>query len=139
VGPAICHKYVMEQLGGQHALSMTITRYKKFIQSLKKFPKIAVQFLVEKVLRNCNTLTGQNVRFVLDKTGTEDIFKVNVTKVRNDLEFCKTKQEDEWRLNFVKEIGNIKNNDINLDQIENNLTTEILKNLRKILEYICTS
>ena len=82
------------------------------------------------------THTGQNARFVLDKTGTEDIFKVNVTKVRNDLEFCKTKQEDEWRLNFVKEIVNIKNNNLNLDQNENNLTTE---ELEEILEYICTS
>jgi hypothetical protein len=91
---------------------------------------------VEKVLRNCNTLTGQNVRFVLDKTGTEDIFKVNVTKVRNDLELCKTKQEDEWRLNFVKEIVNIKKNILNMDQNENNLTTE---ELEEILEYICTS
>ena len=134
--PYATHKYFMEPLGGQHALSMIITRYIKFIQSLKKSPKIAVQFLVEKVLRNCNTLTGQNVRFVLDKTGTEDIFKVNVTKVRNDLEFCKTKQEDEWRLNFVKEIVNIKNNNLNLDQNENNLTTE---ELEEILEYICTS
>ena len=134
--PYATHKYFMEPLGGQHALSMIITRYIKFIQSLKKSPKIAVQFLVEKVLRNCNTLTGQNVRFVLDKTGTEDIFKVNVTKVRNDLEFCETKQEDEWRLNFVKEIVNIKNNILNLDQNENNLTTE---ELEEILEYICTS
>ena len=134
--PYATHKYFMEPLGGQHALSMIITRYIKFIQSLKKSPKMAVQFLVEKVLRNCNTLTGQNVRFVLDKTGTEDIFKVDVTKVRNDLEFCKTKQEDEWRLNFVKEIVNIKNNILNLDQNENNLTTE---ELEEILEYICTS
>ena len=51
---------------------------------LEKSPKIAVQFLVEKVLRNCNTLTGQNVIFVLDKTRAEDITKVNVTKLKND-------------------------------------------------------
>ena len=121
------HKYFMEPLGGQHAL---------FIQSLKKFPMIAVQFLVERVLRNCNTLTGQNVRFVLDKTRAEDITKVNVTKMKNDIEFCETKQEDKWRLNFVKEIVNVKNNILTLDQHEDNLTAE---ELEEILHYICTS
>ena len=94
--PYATHMYYIEPLGGQHALSMIITRYVKFIQSLKKSPKIAVQFLVEKVLRNCNTLTGQNVRFVLDKTRAEDITKVNVTKMKNDIE---TKQEDKWKPN----------------------------------------
>ena len=120
--PYATHKYFMEPLGGQHALSMIITRYVKFIQSLKKSPKIAVQFLVEKVLRNCNTLTGQNVRFVLDKTGAEDITKVNVTRVKNDFEFCETKQEDKWRLNFAKEIVNVKNNILTLDHDEESLT-----------------
>ena len=37
--------------------------------------------------------------------------------------------------NFLKEIVNIKNNILNLDQNENNLTPE---ELEEILEYICT-
>ena len=71
--PYATHKYFREPHGGQH---MTITRYLKFIKYLQKSPKVAVKILVEKVLRNCNTRTGQNVR-------AEDIFKANVTKVRN--------------------------------------------------------
>ena len=70
------HKYLIEALSGQHAMSMLISRYVKFIQSMKKSPKIAVQFLVQKVANNCNTLTGRNVRFVCDKIGVENIFDI---------------------------------------------------------------
>ena len=38
-----------------------------------------------------------------------------------DLEFCETKQEDKWRLNFLKEIVNVQNNILNLDQNDQNL------------------
>ena len=91
---------------------------------------------MEKVLRNCNTLTGQNVRFVLDKTRNEDITKVDVTKIKNDIEYCETKQEDKWRLNCLKKIVNVKNNILTLDQHEDNLTAE---ELEEILYYIFTS
>ena len=47
-----------------------------------------------------------------------------------------TKQEDKWRLNFVKEIVNVKNNILTLDQYEDNLTAE---EFEEILHYICTS
>ena len=53
-----------------------------------------------------------------------------------DLEFCETKQEDKWRLNFVKESVNVKNNILTLDQNEDSLTTEELED---IFHYICTS
>jgi hypothetical protein len=71
------------------------------------------------------------------KTRAEDITKVNVTNVKNDVEFCETKQEEkEWRLNFVKEIVNVKNNILNLDKHEDSLTTE---ELEEILHCIYTS
>ena len=73
---------------------------------------------------------------VLDKAKAGNISKLIVVKMKNDIEFCETKQEDKWRLNFVKEIVNVKNNILTLDQNEESLTTE---ELEEILDYICTS
>ena len=134
--PYAAHKYLIEPLSGQHAFTMLISRYVKFLQSARKSPKIAVQYLLQKVLRNCNTLTGKNVRFVLDKTGGQDIFKVNPLDIKKNLKFSSLSNENAWRINFVKELTNLKQNSLSLDMHENSLTIE---ELDEILDYICTS
>ena len=108
--PFATHKYFMEPLGGQHCLSMLISRYVKFLQSVKKSPKIAVQYLLQKVQTNCNTLTGKNVRLVLDLIGAQDIFKVNPLLIKRNLKFHESTEENVWKVNLVKEIINLKQN-----------------------------
>ena len=130
------HKYLIEALSGQHAMSMLISRYVKFIQSMKKSPKIAVQFLVQKVANNCNTLTGRNVRFVCDKIGVENIFDINPNNVKKKFKFSELKEIDAWRANIIKEITNIKQKILSLDENEHALTNEDLDN---ILDYACTT
>ena len=134
--PCSTHRYLVEPLGGEHALSMILTRYVKFIKFIKKSPKMAVQFLLEKVSRNCNTLTGKNIRFVLDKLNVEDIFQVNPDRVKTDFKFAKISEENSWRINFAKEIVNLKQNVLQLDPDTNTLSED---ELQEILDYICTS
>ena len=67
--PLQAHKYLIEELGGQHAQTMMIIRYVKFLQSLTCSPKMCVQLLLQKVLRNVNTITGKNVEYIQRKTG----------------------------------------------------------------------
>ena len=130
------HKYLIEALSGQHAHSMLIARYVKFIQSIQKSPKIAVQFLLQKVLKNCNTLTGKNIRYVLEQTDTENIFDANPKTIKKELKFCEIKEDDAWRVNLVKEMINIKQNILTLDQNEHALSNE---ELEEILDYVCST
>ena len=95
---------MVEPLGGEHALTMMISRYIKFIQTLKKSPKIAVQYLIEKVSRSCNTLTGRNIRFILDKLNIEDIHLAKPNQIGAIFRFYSITKEDLWRINFAKEI-----------------------------------
>ena len=55
--PHDAHRYLIEELSGEHAFVMIVSRYIKFIQSIKKSPKYPVQFLLEKVMNNVNKLT----------------------------------------------------------------------------------
>ena len=73
--PVQAHRYLVRELGGQHAEEMLITRYVKFLQSIKKSPKLAVQFILERIVRNVNTITGSNVRFIQGKIGHVTSFK----------------------------------------------------------------
>ena len=130
------HRYLIEALSGQHALSMLITRYVKFIQSIRKSPKIAVQFLLQKVLKNCSTLTGKNVRYVLEQTDSENIFDVSPNAIKKEFKFCEMKKEDAWRVNLVKEMINIRQKVLTLDQNEHALSNE---EMEEILDYVCST
>ena len=108
--PYMTHRYMVEPLGGEHALTMIISRYIKFIKTLKKSPKIAVQYLIEKVSRNCNTLTGKNIHFILEKPNIEDIHLAKLSQIREVFRFQPIAKENLCRINFAKEIVNLKQN-----------------------------
>ena len=78
-------------------------------------------------------MTGKNVRFILDKTGEQDIFGVNPLLIKKSLKFT---EENFWRVNLIKELTNVKQNILALDDHENALTNE---ELDEILEYVCIS
>ena len=93
-----------------HAKTMLMLRYIKFIKSIKKSPKLAVQFLYQKIHRNVNTVTGRNVAFILNATGYAEMEDINIAKVKSTMKFAESAEEDEWKVDFLKEIINIKHN-----------------------------
>ena len=133
--PVQAHRYLMEELGGQHAQTMLIVRYVKFLQSLRRSPKMCVQFLLQKVLKNVNTVTGKNVQYILGKTGHEcDLFSVTPNILKKNLKFCEIRNENRWRVNIIKEIVDIKQGILALDG--EGLSSEELNDL---IDFISTT
>lgn len=133
--PFQSHRYLIEELGGQHAESMMIIRYVKFIQSLTKSPKLCVQFLLQKVLKNVETVTGKNVAYINRKTGYRfDILSVTPNLLKRSLKFCEMKTEDKWRINMIKEVTDIKQNVLKLEG--EGFSSE---ELDELIEYISTT
>jgi hypothetical protein len=129
---------MIEQLGGQHAQSMLIIRYVKFLQSMKKSSKLAVQFLLQKVSNDVSTITGKNIRYILDRIGHgQDIFNVKTNWLKNNLKFCEIPEIEKWRVNFVEEIINVKQNILSIDHDNDSFFSS--EQLSEILDYICTS
>ena len=134
--PLQAHRYLIEQLGGIHAQVMLITRYVKFIQNMvKKSPKIAVQFMIQKILRNVSTVTGRNVRFIEDKIGC-DITSVNPNILKQKLKFFDIREDDKWRVDLIKEIVNVKQNILEINNEDSFLTNE---QLQDIINFVSTS
>ena len=131
--PFNSHRYFMEPFGGTHAKTMLICRYIKFIQNLRKSTKPGVIFLLQKVMTNVNTITGSNIRYVLEETGYDDIFEIRVGEVKKNFKFCDTEEMDKWKVDFAREIVDIKHNALELDQ---NLMTK--EELNEILAYLTT-
>ena len=72
----------------------------------------------------------------MDKIGGQDIFGVNPLLIKKNLKFNNITEENAWRVNLVKELTNVKQNILTLDNHKNSLTIE---EFDEILEYFCIS
>ena len=120
---------------------MLVSRFVKFIQNTKKSPKLATQFMLQKVFNNVNTVTGRNIRLVKDMIGHDvDVMTVNPRWVKNNIKFSKISEDEKWRINIIKEIVNINQNVLELtppeDEEDSFLTSE---ELNDILDFVSTS
>ena len=136
--PFQAHRYLVRELGGQHAEEMLVNRYVKFLQSVKKSPKLAVLFMLEKTRNNVNTVTGSNVRYIHEKLGHDcDIFTVKPAYLKSHVKFSETREENKWRVGMIKEIVDIKQNVLELKHENDEFLTK--EQLNDIIEYVSTS
>ena len=136
--PFQAHRYLVRELGGQHAEEMLVIRYVKFLQSVKKSPKLAVQFMFKKTRNNVNTVMVSNVRYILERLGHDcDIFTVKPAFLKSHVKFSETREEDKWRVDLIKEIVSIGQNVLELKHENYEFLTN--EQLNDILEYVSTS
>ena len=123
----------IEAFGGLDAKIMLMCRYVKFIQTVIKSSKLAAIFLLHRSIKNVNTVTGRNVNYILKQAGAEDIFKINIGQFKKKYNFVENIDDNQWKIDFVKEITNIKQNVLEVDQSQ-----MTFKELDEIIEYLTT-
>ena len=135
--PHGAHSYLIEELSGTHARTMLMCRYVKFLTSIKRSIKLAVQFLFQKVRNNVNTATGKNIAYVLNATDYDNLGEIDINEFMKKVKFCQISDENRWRVNLLKEIVDLKYNVVMLSNAdEEALDTD---ELNEILDFICTS
>ena len=105
--PLQTHRYFIEPLGGIHLQTMLYTRFLKFIHSIKNGIKEAPIYLLHLIKNNTDTITGRNIREILNLTNETNIFNVKASQIKEH-KFSEIPIGEEWRINFVKELTNIK-------------------------------
>ena len=135
--PYNSHRYLIEELSGVHASTMLICRFTNFIQSIKKSRKSAVQYLYQKVKNNLNTVTGRNIRFVVEASGCESIENIKTSELKRKLKFCESSAENDWKIKMIKEIVDLKQNVLFLDD-ESDVWFDN-EDLESIVEFLSTS
>ena len=134
--PNNSHRYFIEPLGGIHVKNMLYSRYVTFLNSAKKSSKLTVLLLLQKVKNNLLTVTGRNIRHILTDLGKDDIFKVSKSFIKKKLKFSPIHPDDQWKLQFVREITNVKQNVLTIEENENGHFSN--EELGDILDYITT-
>ena len=129
--PLATHRFFIEPLSGvPHFSRILVRRYLSFIEKIKKSSKVALNQLLEMVMRDVRMTTGANLRFIMIQTGLNRVEDLKAGKV--DFEDHKIEKTDEWKIGFVKELVNVK-------QEELNVAGMVYEELDEILEYLCTS
>ena len=134
------HRYLVEPLGGEHAYTMLITRFVKFLQNIKKSPKLAAQLMLQKVYNNVNTMTGKNVRMIKDIIGHDhDLLLVKPDWLRRKIRFSEMGEDDTWRVHLIREIVNIQQGVAKVAPIEGEDSFLTKEEFEEILEFVSIS
>ena len=111
--PRDSHRFFMEEFGG------------------------TVQYLLNLTKENVLSVTGKNIREILNATGQTDIFKVNISEMKKSFKFCEIQEEDKWKTTLIKELTNVKQGSISIEgeDQERFLTNE---EIQDIINYVST-
>ena len=141
--PYSTHKRFIETLGGTHAQVKIYANYIGFIQSMRKSSKSVVIYLLEKIKKDMNTMTGQNIRHILEQSGESNIFRINHKEFKHKFKFANLPAEETWKVNIIKELTDLKHSVYVLTNDGEEASDEPpiefnQEELDEILDYVCT-
>ena len=118
------HRYLIEPVSDQkHARTMMNKRFLCFIQSIRNSKKFCLRYLLRSIEYDTRSVTGNNLRELMLESGTFDIRKLKPKDVP---------EREEYRVEFIKELIEVKNNEIEVAGFDN-------QQLDDILSYLCVS
>ena len=125
------HRYFIEPLSGtRHLRYNLLKRFLGFTERLRTSNKHVVKKIFEYIKHDCESNTGNNLRSIMIECNAVHIDKISRSSI-DKLIYQKIPTEDEWRLEFVKELLEIKDNQLAVDLNR--------KDIDDILRYVCTS
>ena len=130
--PFNTHRYFLEPVSGSKHLKFTlITRFLTFISSIEKSKKILPRVLLQAIKRDCRSVTGSNLRNILLLTRKDDISEIFESDIQQMI-YMPVPNHEEWRIEMLKELIDVKWGDATIDYFDDREITEII-------EEICTT
>ena len=128
--PLATHRYFIEPLTGlPHVRRILASRFLKFIKMIRSSDKKAVVELLDLVQSDVRTTTGHNLRSIMLEAGRHHIGELVAGNV--DIKYHEVSEDEAWRVDFLKEIVEIKHGELEAS----GFTTE---ELLEIEEFLCT-
>ena len=128
--PWATHRYLMEPLSGlPHVSRILVRRYLSFIDKIRNSSKLALKQLLETAQSDVRLTTGHNLRTIMLLAEMNRIEDLEAGKT--DFDYHPVDKADHWRIDFIKELVDVKHDDLVIPGLEKN-------ELEEILEYLCT-
>ena len=106
--PRETHRSFIEPLEGVHAKTMLYSRFVKFVQSITKGNKLAPIYLLESIKNNTQTVTGRNIKLILQDLNQRNIEKVKLEDIKSEIRLATMNQNENWKIMTLKELTNVK-------------------------------
>ena len=86
-----------------------------------------------------NTMTGQNVRHIVDQAKEVDIFKIKKTEFKKNFRLQEMPEDGAWKVNIIKEITDINYSVLALSGDEPEDVPQFSQDqLNDIMDYVAT-
>ena len=130
--PRESHRYLIEPLSNvTHIKTILVKRFLTFLEQIRKSEKSSSKFLLETILHDARSTTGANLRNILlntDKSDVSELVPDDAFKVKYHI----IKSEEQWRLPFIADIIEAKNDQLSIPNISDS-------DLDEMLTVLCTS
>ena len=101
------------------------------MEKISNSKKKAIKMLMETAKQDVRSITGNNYRNIMllvGKSSVDDVKKVDVEKI----EYFPVKETDSWKVDAIREIIEVKNKVLDVEDF-------LLEELEAILDHLCTS
>ena len=106
--PYSTHRYLMEPLSGQSHMSIVVVKnFLSFITRIRESPKPVLRQLYQMTKNNVQSTTGRNLRNILVQTNLSKVDDLTPSVV-GQISYKPINDNDQWRVNIIKEIMDIK-------------------------------
>jgi len=120
------HRYFIEPLRKrQHIKWALILRFLTFTKRLKESPKTQLSMLYQVIRNDCRSTTGRNIRRIENIFNGKPFEEIRETNIRKK-EFMPTPEEEKWRIPLVKELIEVKYNQLVLEGFSRSQIEDIL-------------
>ena len=130
--PVQTHRYIIEPISQtKHLKIVLLERFLSFLEQIHKSKKNVPKQLLSFIKNDARSTTVSNLRKILlltEKDTIDELSKADVTS----LQYQEADPKNKWKINMIKEITDIK-----FDQLEvENFSKD---KLEEILSFLCTS
>ena len=130
--PIETHRCLIEPISEvRHAKTTMIHRFLTFIQQIKKSPKNSSKLLLDSILQDARSTTGSNLRNILLQTEKSTVQELAPNDVLSFI-YKPMENNERWKIPIIKEIIEIKNGNLEVDNFSRN-------KLEEMLDYLCTA
>ena len=130
--PFQTHRYFVEHLTGlPHLRKLLFRRYLTFIAAIEASKKRSLKSLLKLAKTDVRTTTGRNLRYLMIALGKNSVETIREEDI-DTMEYHTIPEDETWRINLVKEIIEVKENECEVQGFSN-------EELEEIVNFVCTS
>ena len=108
------HRYFIEPLATrQHIKWALIQRYVNFTKKVTESSKSQLNNLYQKIKKDCRSTTGKNIRRIENIFNGKRYEEIDRDQIKKK-EYFPITQENKWRLPIVKELTDVKFNQLSI-------------------------